>query len=256
MLCPECGYMMTAFDKECLRCKNLAKSKKNPYVAFQEQQTQQQALPTQPVKTTDTTQVEICDTSRQPNIFTPAATDMLTPPQDTSPTLAECAEPVAEPGRVATPLPPAGALSSSPAEATTSTLFMPPRTDMAEEAVTVPTPVPGMFAPAPKMEENSQSIPTSPSSIPTSSSFSDKPPNYNLIRIMWVLTAIHYLLVLSDRTGSFTIDALIFLGLPSTVIAIILACSEAKIDRKHGFVKLALMVPVVIALLFYFAPKS
>lgn len=39
MQCPDCGYIMGALDKHCLRCKAQEdKSSGNPYVAFQNQQ--------------------------------------------------------------------------------------------------------------------------------------------------------------------------------------------------------------------------
>ena len=38
MECPDCGYLMTALEKECSRCKNArGRSRQNPYVAHQEQ---------------------------------------------------------------------------------------------------------------------------------------------------------------------------------------------------------------------------
>ncbi len=75
---------------------------------------------------------------------------------------------------------------------------------------------------------------------------------------MWVLTAIHYAIIPSangDPTVVF--GSLIVLGIPSTIIGIILAFSKSKTDRINGIIKLILMALALVAIVLFLvlAPK-
>ena len=73
-------------------------------------------------------------------------------------------------------------------------------------------------------------------------------PNVVLISVMWGLTALHYA-VAGSANGDATLvfGSLLVLGLPSTIIGIILALSKSKTDRINGIVKLVLMALALVA---------
>lgn len=75
------------------------------------------------------------------------------------------------------------------------------------------------------------------------------PPKNALILTMWGITILHYIIGATANGDPQTVfGAFALLGLPSTVIAIILVMSKNKTDRTNGIVKLVLMVFALFAL--------
>ncbi len=77
-------------------------------------------------------------------------------------------------------------------------------------------------------------------------------PRVVLISIMWVLTAIHYA-ILPSANGNPTLvfGSFLALGIPSTIIGIILALSKSKTDRINGIIKLVLMAFALVAIVLF-----
>jgi len=77
-------------------------------------------------------------------------------------------------------------------------------------------------------------------------------PNVVLISVMWGLTALHYA-VGGSANGDATLvfGSLLVLGLPSTLIGIILALSKSKTDRINGIIKLILMALALVAIALF-----
>ena len=77
-------------------------------------------------------------------------------------------------------------------------------------------------------------------------------PNVVLISVMWGLTALHYAIGGSANGDAILVfGSLLALGLPSTIIGIILALSKSKTDRINGIIKLVLMALALVAIALF-----
>jgi hypothetical protein len=79
-------------------------------------------------------------------------------------------------------------------------------------------------------------------------------PKIALISVMWGLTAIHYAIIPSaNGDPTLVFGSFIALGIPSTIIGIILAFSKSKTDRINGIIKLILMALALVAIVIFLA---